>query len=366
MSSADPQPIPARHPTRLRWHRFVLVLVAITAVAFALYEGLHWFRHVYEPNARIEAEFTVLSSSVDGAIEHILVRRGDRVEPHQQLASMDTALARLEVASLEADLAKEQATRRQVEAELEFFLGDLANKVATARESIANVDRELGTVQERWEIARANVARNNELLSRNMVSRQIIDDANDKLLAITSMRQDLQTRSRVENKRLQEIEGLRGQESIYLARLEIIDRNIDKISVLLAQSRQRLEDMHIYSPIRGVVNEIHVNPGAFLELGDPIFLMHDPEQIWVEAEIDESDIRHVKVGQRVVIDIDAYPFEHFSGSVRSIGQVTSAVIAEGRNSRGAGAQKIPVIIDFEPIGKSVWPGMRVAVNIVIR
>ena len=33
---------------------------------------------------------------------------------------------------------------------------------------------------------------------------------------------------------------------------------------------------------------------------------------------------------------------------------------------GAGEQKIPVIIDFPPIGKPVWPGMRVAVNIVIR
>lgn len=342
------------------------MLVSVAVVALIAYETLHWFRHVYEPDARIETEFTVLSSSVDGNIERILVRRGDLVEPRQQLASMDTALARLEVRSLEADLAKEQATRRQVVAELEFFLVDLDNKIATARESIANLTDELGTLHERWEIARANVERNTGLLSRSMVARQSIDDANDKLLAITSMRQDLQTKIRVENKRLEETEGLRGQESIYLARLEIIDRNVDRIAVLLAQSRQRLQDMHIYSPIRGVVNEIHVNPGAFLELGDPIFLMHDPDQVWVEAEIDESDIRHVKAGQRVVIDIDAYPFEHFSGTVRSIGQVTSSVIAQDSSPRGAGAQKIPVIIDFEPIGKPVWPGMRVAVNIVIR
>ena len=367
MSSTGPEAAPQRHRTRFRWQRAMLALVAIALIAVAAYEIVHWFRHVYEPNARIEAEFTVLSSSVDGAIEHILVRRGDVVEPRQQLASMDTALARLEVRELEADIAKERATRRQVEAELDFFLLDLANKIATARESIANLKREQGTVQERWEIARANVERNTELLSRSMVARQNIDDANDKLLAITSIRQDLQTRAQLENKRLGEVEGLRGREVIYLARLEIIDRNIDRIGVLLEQSRQRLEEMHLYSPIRGVINEIHVNPGAFLELGDPIFLMHDPEQIWVEAEIDESDIRLVKVGQRVVIDIDAYPFEHFRGTVRSIGQVTASVItAQGRSARDTGAQKIPVIIDFEPIGKSVWPGMRVAVNIVVR
>jgi len=366
---------PARTPSpapRPRWRRLALALLGMVAVAFAVYEAVHWFRHVYEPDARIETEFTELSSGVDGTIERILVRRGDVVEPGQQLAMMDTAVARLEVRSLEADLAKERATRRQAEAELEFFLADLENKLATARDSIANLEAELGTVQERWEIARANVERNNELLSRSMVSHQIIDDANDKLLEMTSRRQDLQTRIRAARRRLAEIEGLRAQEAVHLARLEIIDRNIDRIAVLLEQSRQRLEDMHVYSPIRGVVDELHVNPGAFVELGDPIFLMHDPAQIWVEAQIDESDIRHVEVGQPVVIDIDAYPFEHFEGVVRSIGKVTASVIARsGRppapgTAPVAGAQKIPVHIDFEPIGKPVWPGMRVAVNIVIR
>jgi membrane fusion protein (multidrug efflux system) len=62
-------------------------------------------------------------------------------------------------------------------------------------------------------------------------------------------------------------------------------------------SRQRLEDMHTYSPVRGIVNEIHVNPGAFLEPGDPNFQMHDPDRVWVEAKIDDSDIRHVKPGR---------------------------------------------------------------------
>jgi len=347
--------------------RIGIAVLATAIIAVGVHEGLHWYGHVYEPNAKVEAELTVLSSSVNGNIKRILVRKGDAVTPGQKLASIDTTEAELALLSLEADLEKERAVRKQVEAELAYFLTDLENKLATARESVRQRKRELITVKERWAIARTNVERASKLANRSMVARQRIDEANDKLLEITSKRRDLQTEIRIQEKQVEELEGTRSQESIYRSRLGVIDRNVDKIMVLIQRARHQLDDMHIYSPIQGILNEIHVNPGAYVEDGDPVFLVHEPTNVWIEANIDESDIRHVQVGQRVVIDIDAYPFEHFDGKVRSIGQVTTAVIGKETGARnGAGAQKIPVIIDFPPIGKPVWPGMRVAVNIVIR
>jgi len=362
MNDNPPSPR-AGHP----WRQLVLVLLALALIAGGTYEGLFWYRHVYEANAKVEANFTVLSSSVNGNIERIQVRKGDVVAPGQQLASMDTKVAELEVMSLEADLERERAIRRQVEDELHYFLTDLDHKVATARETVLQLQQEAITLEERWRIAKKNVERNSKLVNRSVVPKQRIDQANDKLLEVTGKRQDLQTRISVDRKRLEELEGTRARETIYRARLGVIDRDIDKIVVRLQQARQRLKDMHIYSPIRGVINEIYVNPGAYVEDGDRVFLIHDPKDLWIEANIDESDIRHVKVGQPVMIDIDAYPFEHFEGKVRAIGQVTEAVIRPDKTGRReAGAQKIPVMIDFSPGDRTVWPGMRVAVNIVIR
>lgn len=347
--------------------RFGLILLGIALVALAVNEGLHWYSHVYEPNAKVVAEFTVLSSSVNGNIEHILAREGDSVNPGQKLASLDTTGAELSLLSLQADLEKERAVRHQVEVELAYFKTELENKISTARESVRQRNRELATLNERWEIARTNVERNSMLANRSMVARQRIDDASDKLLEITSKRRDLQTEIRIQEKHVEELEGRRSRKSIYHSRLSVIDRNIDKIMVSLERAQHQLRDMHIYSPIKGIVNEIHVNPGAYVEDGDPVFLVHEPTKVWVEANIDESDIRHVQVGQVVIVDLDAYPFEHFEGSVRSIGQVTASAISTNNAPRnGVGAQKIPVVIDLAPIGKPVWPGMRVAVNIVIR
>lgn len=358
--------MPTGKTAKNRFLSLGVILLVIAAIAIAVYEGMHWYQHVYEPNAKVEANFTVLSSSVNGNIEKVLVRRGDLVKAGQSLAFLDTEQAELDVLSLQADIEKERASRREVEAELQAYKTEQSGKISTATESIRQLKRELDTVNERWRIARKNVERNNKLLNRSMVPKQRIDDANDKLLEITGKRRDLQTQISIAEKQRDELRSTLVREKVYQSRIDVIDRNIDKTVVLLQRSRQRLEDMHVYSPIDGVVNEIYVNPGAYVEDGDRVFLIHDPKEIWIAANIDESDIRHVQIGQPVVINIDAYPFEDFGGQVRSIGQVTSEIISASSERRGGGGQRIPVIIDMQPIGKTVWPGMRVAVNIVIR
>nr|MCH9673281.1 efflux RND transporter periplasmic adaptor subunit [Gammaproteobacteria bacterium] len=93
-----------------------------------------------------------------------------------------------------------------------------------------------------------------------------------------------------------------------------------------------------------------------------------PNEIWVEANVIESDIRHVKVGQPVIVEVDAYPFEQFDGTVRSLGAVTASNIeaGAGRAMDSRDAQRIPVVIDLVAPEKTLWPGMRASVNIVIR
>ena len=89
--------------------------------------------------------------------------------------------------------------------------------------------------------------------------------------------------------------------------------------------------------------------------------------LWIEAKVEESNIRLVEVGQPVRIELDAYPFEEFTGTVRAIGRVTLGQQSGlGAPDSGNGVQRIRVDIELPDIGKPVWPGMRAAVNIVVR
>ena len=107
-----------------------------------------------------------------------------------------------------------------------------------------------------------------------------------------------------------------------------------------------------------------------MEDGANILMLHDPSLYWVEALVDENKIRHVQLGQEVLIGLDAYPFEDFYGQVQHIGSVTTrgpnavSAYSGGRKLR-RDVERIPVRIYMENPPKTITPGMRGNVNIRI-
>jgi len=344
----------------------VAVLIAVTGV-----ETLHWWRHVDEPNARVEADFTLLSSSVNATVAEVHVRRGDRVEAGAMLASMDTAVAALDVATLEAEAAKEDAARDQVNAELAEYKREINDKIATAKGAVSLQRREHMAWERRYTIAQGNVERHKQLASRRTISKRQLDDATDRLLDVTSKLRSIETAIQTKLNQLLELDSALQKETVFRTRIEAIERAIDIIKVQLRQSRRRLRDMHIRAPIAGIIDEVYVSAGVYIEDGDRAFLLHDPDGLWLEAQVDETDIGQVAAGQAVTIEFDAYPFEYYDGVVRSIGHATLGSMKTGGNGDSGKvdprlAQRIPVLIDLPKMDKATWPGMRASVNITVR
>ena len=352
---------------RRRWVKPLLFVAAAVLIGIAVTEGVHWWRNVDEPNARVEVDFTLLSSSVNGTVKTVHVRRGDRVEKGALLASMDTDVAALDVATLLAEIAKERANRNRVEAELAQFQREMKDKIATAMAAVRLQRREHATWNSRLTLAQGGVDRNRKLATRRAISKRQFDDATDRLLDITSKLRSLETDIQTNEKKLLELRSALKKELVFRTRIEAIDRAIDKISVQLRQSRQRLADMDIRAPIGGVIDEVYISAGVYVEDADRAFLMHDPSALWLEAQIDEGDVGLVMAGQPVTIEFDAYPFEYFEGKVRAIGAATLGSMTNGGKTADPRlAQRIPVLIDLPKMEKAIRPGMRASVNIRVR
>jgi len=74
----------------------------------------------------------------------------------------------------------------------------------------------------------------------------------------------------------------------------------------------------LYSPFSGVVTETFVREGQYVNAGEQLCSIADLSRVWVELEVFESDLPHVKVGQKVTIHSRSYPGETFSGNVKLI------------------------------------------------
>ena len=81
------------------------------------------------------------------------------------------------------------------------------------------------------------------------------------------------------------------------------------------------------SPLAGLVVERNVNPGQEVrpDLQAPLFVVTDIGQLWVLVDVPEKSLSHVKAGQTVSIETDAWPNEHFSAKVERIGVAVDPV-----------------------------------------
>ena len=102
--------------------------------------------------------------------------------------------------------------------------------------------------------------------------------------------------------------------------------------------------------------------------GQRLLSLHDPSDIWVQANIRETDLGRVEVGQAVRITVDAYPDEALTGRVERIGRAANSEYALLPRLNEAGTftkvtQRIELRIGLEDTETLLKPGMMVVVDI---
>lgn len=79
---------------------------------------------------------------------------------------------------------------------------------------------------------------------------------------------------------------------------------------------------NLKAPLSGIVTERQVNAGSEVrpDAATPLFIITDPQHLWVLIDLPERQLSKVKVGQPVFIEVDAYPEEIFYGRITVVGE----------------------------------------------
>jgi membrane fusion protein (multidrug efflux system) len=131
-----------------------------------------------------------------------------------------------------------------------------------------------------------------------------------------------------------------------------------------------IDDRTFNSPLNGVVSRTFIDKGEFVRPGQRLMLIHDPNNVWVEANIKETELRHLQPGMPVKLRVDAYPNREFTGKVERIGQAATSEFALLPNPNPSGnftkvTQRLPIRISVKQEEYMLRPGMLVVVEIDI-
>ena len=150
---------------------------------------------------------------------------------------------------------------------------------------------------------------------------------------------------------------------------------VTKNEILARQDMNGLPDTSVEqallrSPINGIVVKKQGTVGELLSVGQSTITLIDPNKLYITADIEETKLGKIKMGQPVEITLDQYDSKKFTGKVKSIGEVSNSALsilpASTSGTFTKVVQRISVKIELDDFDSKIIPGTNAVVKIHVK
>ena len=326
--------------------RLRMILLIGVPLVLLLIAGIAWLmggRYVTTDNAYVAAQKAVITPSVAGRVATVYVSEGQMVQPGDPLFTIDPVSYELALTQAEARVA----TTTSVFETLKASLDSLSRQIALAKETLA--------------LRQADYDRKMELMLSKAASRNDVDSAT---ISLTTARGAL--------------EMLLQQQAAALAQLQnnaaLPLSEFAPYREALAQRDKAKRDFDattIRAPMAGIATQVPaVQPGRYMMPGASALVIVDAAHPWITANPKETDLTYLREGQKVKVEVDAYPGRVFNAHLSSLSPGTGAEFAllPAQNASGNWVkivQRVPIRIEFDDLNasKDLRAGMSATVEV---
>lgn len=351
---ATPPPAAPVAPAKRRvWPSVVAFsAVALAGVLIVLYAWeLPPFHSTIESteNAMVRGQVTIISPQLSGYIVEVRVQDFQRVRQGDLLVRIDDRIYRQRLDQARAQLAAQQAA-----------LANNPQSLASAEATIAQNQAAVENARAQAQRAQADLRRVEELAADGSLSARERDAARAAHATSSSGTAQATAALKISRQALRTVsvnrEGLAA--SVENARAAVQLAEID------------LSNTRIVAPRDGQLGQVTVRQGAFVNAGAQLTALV-PDQMWLIANLKETQMANIRIGQPVRFTVDALNHAPMQGHVERIspaaGSEFSVITADNATGNYVKiAQRIPVRIAIDPnqpLAQRLRPGMSVVVSV---
>ena len=346
----------------------VIILVLVGWAAHQIHASL---LYVHETDARIAADMISVSSRVAGWLVERPVDAGSEVVKHELLVVVDGRDAETRLKELLAEVNRIEAERDELAAQIAMVDERTRSRVRSEQAKLDAADALVEAIEHQLDYQQREFQRAQQLLESGVISAQTLDEARTEYLK--TQKELVRVKAVVATAHAQLTEAEAARHEVNVLESERATLEVRKTEVMARTERQQLavDDRVIASPVNGVVSRAFVEVGEYVQPGQRILLLHDPQRIYVDANIRETDIRKIALDQHVRVEVDAYPDQLFEGTVERIGYAATSQFALLPSPNPSGnftkvTQRLPVRIALSQREGLLRPGMMVEVFIDVR
>jgi membrane fusion protein (multidrug efflux system) len=297
-NASDKRSAPAALPNR--WRRPLLILGPVALIVGALVLYLATGRYVTEEDAYVQAVNVSISPQVAGQVVTIAAKSNTAVGKDDSLFSLDPEPYRIALANAEAQLGVARDKARTL--------------IETYHARLKQIDEAKATA----DYAQTNYERQQHLFDTDAAPRATLDAAMRDLLTAKANLASLQREAAAA------LAQLGGNPDMPIDQQVTVKQA--QAAVDLAARNLRLTS--IVAPFDGIPNNVEsIAVGAFLNAGQSAFPLVSTHDLYIEANIRETDLTYVREGNPARVTIDAYPDTSVAARVTTLAPASGSVFA---------------------------------------
>jgi membrane fusion protein (multidrug efflux system) len=285
-----------------------LILSGIALILLiGTYFGWTYYRflatHIETDDAQVDGNIVPVISRVGSFVATVHVKDNELVKQGQLLVSLDSA-------DLEARAAQAKAAYESAQAAVAVA----RNAAEDAHLSQALVATGIEEPKTNLWKAKKEYDRYEDLYRQNLATSQQLDN----------VKADLEKSQAQYQMALQREKSAEGQMRTAQSQQRMAESNATVKLRDYQYARLQLSYAKIYAPVPGQVSKKSIQPGQFIQPGQPVMALVQQNEIWITANYKETQLEGMRVGNEVEIVVDAYPDHSFKGRVESLGGATGA------------------------------------------
>jgi membrane fusion protein (multidrug efflux system) len=405
-SPLDPSPLadrgykPPARPNAKRRRNLIIVVVVLVALVGGIFLWRYLSSYESTDDAQADVHLYPVSARISGYVIKVNVDDNQWVEKGAVLVEIDPKDYEVAVAQAQANLSNAEATAQSLNitvpitsvnssSQLESTASDVVNTTA----GIIAAERQLTATHAQLEQAEANdvkaqddLRRYKLLVDKKEVAEQVYDQAlaaaRSSTATVAAARanesaaqqfvKQAQSREVQAEANHQNAETGPQQVSSSKARARAAVADVEQKRALLEQARLNLGYTKIVAPVSGEVNKTVV-VGLNVVAGQQLLTVVPLDEVWVTANFKETQLRHMRVGQKAEIHIDSSG-RTLKGHVDSIAGATGPLFSLLPPENATGnyvkiVQRVPVKIVLEPgenHDRQLRPGMNVVPDVYLQ
>jgi multidrug resistance efflux pump len=278
----------------------ILVLLVVVIAGALAYSLLRPGRQLVL-TGMVTTDQVLVGPEIQGRVEHLLVKEGNTVTNGQLVAVIQPQEWKADMAFYASSAEQSVAQVAEAEASLRYEESQTSNQIRQAEATLASTEAQITQAEADLEIATLNLKREKDLFERGVEPAQVYDQSRTTFDSAKARVESVRKQAVASQAAVALAEANQDQVAMRRASLDAMNHQMAATAAQREKAKVRLDYTQIRAPTNGIVDVRSALQGEVVNPGQAIVTLINPDDLWVRADVEESYIEHVLIGDKLSV-----------------------------------------------------------------